>query len=193
MQTFVANNGINNKSPRKSPVKLNGQLTLKSDQQLLPLVDATSTVNSELNSLMCNEKSDQKISANKKSNDNLNLNENDNDDLIKRESPEVNQTIISTVTKPTNGFSNYNIDTLLAKTAELKRKSDNDSNNQQAVLNGQQLNYPNLLNNDLIKQMEQIKNGNTIGTNNPYHDYLYNYYYSIYLNNLNALNRHFNH
>ena len=81
--------------------------------------------------------------------------------------------------KPSNGVSNYNIETLLAETANLKRDSDrlNELNNELNNQNHQQHLPAAFLESDLFKQADQDKNSKL------YRDCLYNFYYNYYYMN----------
>lgn len=82
--------------------------------------------------------------------------------------------------KPSNGVSNYNIETLLAETANLKRNSATRLNE---LKDPHELSNPKhpqqqlpaaFLESDLFKQAEQDKNSKL------YRDCLYNFYYNYY-------------
>ena len=156
-----------------------------------PLIETTSTVNSEQNSLiLCNLPNDQKSSANSKSGSAerrdrriSRLGDRSGD----RSGDPLNETCTSpnpmqTAGKPSNGVSNYNIETLLAETANLKRNSDrllaapddNQNNNNQPQLPAA------FSESDLFKQADPDKNSKL------YRDCLYNFYFNYYYNLQNA-------
>ena len=168
IQTF-----LNSNQSKLNSNKNQQQVNQKAIQS--PLIETTTTINSEQNSLLlCNLASDDKKSS---ANIDNKLMLNDKTCL----SPIPNQTASS---KQSNGVSNYNIETLLAETAKLKRNSDQlDYLKLDQQLNGSQLNQQAFLNNDIFKQIDQDKNSKM------YRDYLYNFYYSYYyMNSLNAFN-----
>lgn len=176
IQTFLSNQQQQSKSA--SVTKCN-----QTNSSSKALIETTSTVNSEQNSLLCNVQTDQKSSANK-----------DAKTAVEKEvvcrSPDLYQTSTTTIAlnKP-NGVSNYNIETLLAETAKLKRNSERfDYPNDQPQLT-QQLYQQSFLNNnnnelanpDLIKQLDQDKNLKNL---KMYNDYFFNCYYNyLYMNN----------
>ena len=140
-------------------------------------------MNSEQNSLiLCNLPNDQKSSANSKAGGAdrrdrriFRLGDRPGDQLSETcTSPNPIQT-----GKPSNGVSNYNIETLLAESANLKRNSDHlaELTNQ----NHQQQLPAAILENDLLKQADQDKNSKL------YRNCLYNFYYNYYyMNNLQS-------
>lgn len=83
---------------------------------------------------------------------------------------------MQTTGKPSNGVSNYNIETLLAETNNLKRNSDRLVEPDDHQINQQQLPAA-FLESELFKQADQDKNSNSL-----YRDCLYKIYFNYYCN-----------
>lgn len=141
-------------------------------------------MNSEQNSLpVCNQPNDQKSSANsclakggsaeRRRVDErriFRLTDRASGDQQTCTSPNPTQTANG---KPSNGVSNYNIETLLAESAKRQSDSLNELNDQHELSNAKHLQLPSFEESDLYKQAAK-------GNMELYRDCLYKFYYSFY-------------